>query len=48
MDLLKIPYTILNKILERENIENKILDFLDNFQENCKKKKFFKMSLYTW
>ena len=47
MDLLKIPYTILNKILERENIQNQILDFLDNFQENCKKK-FFKMSLYTW
>tara|TARA_Y100000389_G_scaffold9034_1_gene8462 strand:- start:46 stop:1452 length:1407 start_codon:yes stop_codon:yes gene_type:complete len=42
MDLLKIPYAILNKILERENIENKILDFLDNFQENCKKKNFSK------
>mgnify|MGYP001257473827 FL=1 len=42
MDLLKIPYPILNKILERETIENQILDFLDNFQENCKKKNFSK------
>ena len=32
MDILKIPYTILNKILERETIETQILDFLNNFE----------------
>ena len=41
MDILKIPYTILNKILERETIETQILDFLNNFEINCKKKKQF-------
>ena len=42
MDILKIPYTILNKILERETIETQILDFLNNFEINCKKKNFSK------